>query len=431
MATRAAGQQRDASVGEESSVAGTRPGLPAKVAQKRKITKKLTGQAQLAEEDNARGSREEETVRPDEVVIPQYERLLMIVEEHLKRGDDSNGAEAKVLSGMLNRAWEGAICANDEMRLSVQYVAAATALEKRQMPVEVAQAASSKPFGGLNLADLRGTDNLPSFSGDFAAFDSFMKSFFVEVDSKGFDEAEKLARLKKCVKAEPAMLLEQYDVTTPGDYKRAMEKLKEVYTCKYATFRAHVDKIMELEATHGTEGCKEDMIKCVGLLGNSFGKLIKAIPKEDLFELFILRKFEEFWAGTATMEEWKKTITPGCLPNWKDAEKFALDRARDWSRDSIQRKRKPDPITPRWNQTPNAIAEKKTRFACHFCAGDHKLHRCQKFLIMGTQKRKEAARARGKCEECFGIREHNGEQCTSYCWECRAGHHRLLCPKAQ
>lgn len=48
------------------------------------------------------------------------------------------------------------------------------------------------------MSDIKGSAELPTFSGEYAEFKEFWKKFVVEVDRKsGFSEAEKLSKLKK------------------------------------------------------------------------------------------------------------------------------------------------------------------------------------------------------------------------------------------
>lgn len=111
---------------------------------------------------------------------PQYERTFAEAEAFVAEGNKDDG-QASVWLDIVGQAWDEARFSGDYARLAKRYAALLAAL-KRQVITPAAPNSEGLLLGGLRLADLKGTNNLPSFDGSFNKFADFWKSFVIEVD---------------------------------------------------------------------------------------------------------------------------------------------------------------------------------------------------------------------------------------------------------
>lgn len=378
----------------------------------------------MHEEEN--GDMEEQVA----VETPQHEKLFEQVQEYLSETGDQESEEAEIFLDILVGAWDDAKNAGDAPRFTAEYGRMVTALKRKMAKVKPS---GGQGFGGINLADLMGTANLPEFAGNYAEFDAFQKKFYVEVDAKeGFSEFEKLNRLKLCLKGEAKMLIEKYDITKAGDYELAKEKLKSTYESQYATFKAHMNMISELKRC--VAGESEKMVEIISTISNGYDKLVNAIsrnnstPKETLFELWCVSKMEEYF-DEGTLESWRRVTKKDKLPTLDEITNFGLERARKWSEDGSRKRKSQEMDECRVEKKPRI--DGMTYAMCVFCnRKGHQLRHCGDFKRLSIDQRQAAARNAGKCQGCFGLLTHMNGKCPT-CPICKGNHHTSFCPRAK
>lgn len=405
-------------VGETTEATAMVASPEARSGRKRKETTKSGPPQEQVKKAKATMETESEVVgTPTADDRPQYELIFEAGLAYVATGDHG---EDPGWRDIINEAWADAKRAGVAHKLAGTYGKILSALKAGEREGPRARQEESAQWGGLNLADLRGTADLPKFSGEVAEFRNWQRRFQVEVDMKsGFSEAEKLSHLQKCMSGEAKILLDRFDVLTAGDYGRAWTLLRETYDSKYATFKAHLEKVEKVRSC--AAGAEKELIGVVGTLAAALEALKATFTMEEVVELMFVRQLEKALDRTS-LDAWETEREEGKLPTWAAAEKFALSRVRKWAAGT-------QPVVK--EERAGTSAQRQTQVAhrgCFYCTGAHGVAYCDKFLRLNANQRKAAAEQAGKCPGCYGTASHRPGECR-ICPHCGGRHIPLFCAR--
>ena len=276
-------------------------------------------------------------------------------------------------------------------------------------------ASSSASENSVKLPKL----DLPSFSGRYTEWMSFIDLFTASVDSnRTLSDAQKLQYLKTSVKEEPHRLISSLTITNTN-YSVALNILRKRYENKKVIVREHIHSIVSfnaiksenptllrklIETTDKNASCLQNL----GVGAESWDPILIHLVTERL--------------DAVTRKDWEHPASENSgtdLPSYSDLKTFVEKRATalEAAYSKVQ--------TPKTQKS--LVAHVAAHGKCPCCKDTHKIYACQKFIASPIAKRKEFVRTNNLCFNCLS-HVHQSRNCTSAstCRHCKKRHHSLI-----
>lgn len=433
MATRT-GRRKSTSVKEIESK--QKPKAKAKDANKRK------GKAMQIQMEEALGSSEEDEVVLESTVqeqVSEGEAFFQEVETFLENeGHGVSRAAVETHLEVLEMAFDSTRKQNQGKRFLPRYVHLKKNL-KELLPAPKEEGSFVFPTV-INVTNQK----LPTFSGDFADWQAFEEAFRLEVDQRKESDAQKLQKLRKCLKDEARDMIEKFGLLEPDSYQRAWEAVRKHYRNSYEAFRSHVGRIFKHDSVEKNDFEKArkaiSMIdasveKLKGVIGG--GEAIAGISMAAAVHLVTLMDVDtrEQWKLNRDKKESEK------IPTLEEVTQFYLTKAKSWEESKIDRAKESPNDVKRGERKAAAIvrldsarregysrATKNSRLECYRCNGQHMLTQCPQFVKDTKEKKMEWLKKCGLCEQC-GSRHPSMTKCWALCNKCKGSHPDSLCPQ--
>ena len=263
--------------------------------------------------------------------------------------------------------------------------------------------------------------DLPKFSGNMLEWTSFRDRFVAAVhDDPTIPNCEKLSYLLSSLTDDAARVL------------RAMQVTDENYNEAWAILTKKYQNVREIAFTHaerlmGFPSMKEESAKNLTALVDLANETVRSLrilqvehDKCDLFfDVIVLQKVD-----SETRKQWHLTLKDDAIPKFQDLLEFLDIRARALS--VADKNRPKDNVSKQYSYNVKQ-AYVGMQMPCPCCHGHHTLDRCEQFLAMDVQARRDFVTRKSLCFKCM-LLGHNAKICTdqSSCQTCNKRHHTLL-----
>lgn len=283
---------------------------------------------------------------------------------------------------------------------------------------------------------MSGKGSLPRFAGRYSKWAKFEAAFRVGVHLKRMTDEEKLDKLLQCLSGAPKILLQRFDRLEEGTYKEAWKLLEATYNNSSEAFAEHVKDVFDQGRVR--QGDARQAREAIGIMQDAVGKATKILQEKNGLSCSAAVHLVSIM-DSKTREQWRMQYAKADhVPDLEEVAAFYLEKVKTWTekedRESRSRKRslEPDdrsmPVRVKKEKQWQGKDQKRGRFGCFRCNGDHRLLTCKVFQQDTLEKRQELFERLSLCICCAG--RHSGE-CHRDCSKCKGSHNVLLCPKAQ
>ena len=248
------------------------------------------------------------------------------------------------------------------------------------------RSSSPRETGGkLRLPKL----NLPTFSGSYTEWMSFIDLFHAAVDSNSqLSDSEKLNYLRACVKGDAAKLICSVAITD-ANYAIAMGLLSDRYANKRSIVQAHLQSIwtqpsMKVESATGLRKLLE--------VTNEHLRSLKELgqPTDQWDSLLVFWLSEKM--DTESRKQWQLAHPGTDLLTWNELAEFLNTRSR-----ALESSGAKPTLSPMKNQP---FREKRAQVysasvtCIDGCNEEHRLHECPKFKELSISERFNAVKGK-------------------------------------
>lgn len=314
-------------------------------------------------------------------------------------------------------------CFYDEVEeLYIQFKSTLKELLRKDKFVSIGENSSSSGFSGnkdfhnFRLPEVK----IPMFSGKYHEWVTFRDLFIGLIHkNSSLDDAQKLYYLKGYLTGEAELLLKNVKVTSEN-YNTSWEKLESMYNNKRFLANGIVKSLFNQRTLTG-----ESASEIKKLLSTTTDCLESIKNLEIDLASFLIVHIVTEKLDKATRRAWELKIASDPsdnLPTFDQLKEFLINRFRglenlDTKVDRVQR-------------TTQALHVMKDRKgSCAFCAGEHKISACKKFINESIENRRDFVLRKRLCFVCL-LDNHSVKFCknTLNCQVCKRRHHSLLHP---
>ncbi len=309
------------------------------------------------------------------------------------------------------------------------------------------------------------TIELPTFSGDYLMWPSFIDRFNGMIDkNETFSPVHKLEYLKMCVKGEPARMIQNL-LSIDDNYAIAMDMLSCRYLDELPLIAKYVENLLnfkpltqksakDLRRLHETFLLNTQGLRNIGYPFDTYIMVFMCATKLDpetreLWERKTVELPRTNGRQTVPVAEQMFTFIDQCARTLEHTLHVKLDKNSNPSKkasgsfvtteevfsnyagNSYSRQQKPpknlQKPRPEPRVPPPPKAEPKVDMACSACGADHKLWNCDKFKALPMDDKKSTVYRAKLCFNCLGF-GHQTRACTSKfsCKTCKSRHHTLM-----
>lgn len=283
------------------------------------------------------------------------------------------------------------------------------------------------------------------FDGNKEQWQSFHDSFKANVyDDPLLPPVRKFQILRAALKGKAAKALGQWQVCD-RNFEPAWQRLKKLFDDPYGTSKQLLQKILSLDKVESPNGYKLQIISNVAQ-EVSRQLMTVGLPAEH-YDLMFIHAVQAKLDQKTSMD-WDDHRGDNIQPSLNEFTDFLDARAKALSNayqsehgnESHKNKERKRPSNGKFYQSDNKRAKpntsstnytvaKQEKQNCAACSGEHLTRKCEKFLKLNLQKRKEKAREANLCFNCLG-RGHTIKDCKAgNCNRCEKKHNSLLCPE--
>lgn len=290
---------------------------------------------------------------------------------------------------------------------------------------------------------------LPSFSGDYSDWTSFLDIFSSSVNANtNLSDSQKLQYLKSSLKGEALSLIQHFAITN-ANYGEAWEKLKARFGKQKQIIHSHIQKFLDQPAITSLSSAN------IRQLTNTSDEVIRALKaiqcnSRDPWLIYIMlskmdNDSKQLWFRTSvkaecpTLEEFFEFLEERCdalesfnpipLSNKRNVPSIkshhsstSATSSRPYSSSYSNHK----PSTSRNNTVHN---NQSSNSKCIVCSNAHPLHQCPSFKGWHMASRRDFVKNNNLCFNCM-FRSHSVTDCKAKnsCQTCNKRHHTLLHP---
>lgn len=311
-----------------------------------------------------------------------------------------------------------------------------------------------------------GMANIPNtwgkFTGEYAKWPTFRDCFDGAINSnKELDDIQKFQYLIAAVTDRAQRAMGNFRLTAEN-YKRAWDRLSEVYEDDYQAVQELVRQLLQL--TQVTKPTYDALRKIVDVVHSTLAQLetFNTVKVWDTFVVFLVigrldQQTYTAWEAHRTSQLCEDRARVGkTIPTWDQLKAFLDGQARILMHSSIhsddtesagssvssnrsnkgaRARSAPYPQHGAGKSQANMAAPGQSKLqsgypACRLCNADHALFRCPKFTKTDLAGRQEYLRQWKICNGCL-YDMHPGRKCSQgVCFKCQNGkiHNSLLCP---
>ena len=266
---------------------------------------------------------------------------------------------------------------------------------------------------------------LPSFTGSYTEWTSFIDLFRASVDSNmQLTKSEKLNYLRACLKGDAAKLISSLMITD-ANYEIALTLLRDRYENKRCIVQAHLKVIWS-----------QPSMKCESGLGmrkilettNEHLRALKELGEpthawNSLLIFWITEKLDN-----ESEKQWQLAHPGTDLLQWQDLVKFLDSRSRALELGNVKECSQAQTSNINNSKQDRRIQSYSTVSVCNeSCSEPHKIHACPNFKSLSVSDRTKLVRSKQLCFNCLQS-GHGVGACTSKytCREYKMKHHTLL-----
>lgn len=382
--------------------------------------------------------------------VPELRERLRLLETYWERFDNEH------MAVMENLVVPNDLIPQHEFAAEVEqlYLNAKTILERRKteldQPVNRPDRNEQQPNLGAGADAAAAADirlerlRVTTFNGEFAKWSEWRAMYEGLVHGNNLlSTTQKFHYLKKSLTGEAERVLGGWQ-TTGENYEQAYNSLVELYDNQYRIIIAHLDELFKLEQnrTETNDGLR-NLIDTTNRVLRQLTVIGCPTAQWDhiMIHLLIARM------APRTKQEWETSNDLREMPALADVIQFLERRARgivnlaqstsnggqtpQGSGNVQNTGTKPKPKATntqvRTNNNGNAVN-------CHNCNMPHPMHRCQKFLSLTIDQRRDRVRELQLCFNCFSPNHRAGSQSCKFgaCRNCNGNklHNSLLCVNA-
>lgn len=333
----------------------------------------------------------------------------------------SESGNVSVFLGLLEEAWKEMSSKEVEEFLD-EYLEVKSILLDRLNNKESQKNSSL----ALQLAEMRGYERLPTFSGDFEDWIGFRDAFMLEVGgSKILEPKHKLRRLMGCLEGRARRVIGNWEYKNEN-YEKAWQILVTEFENQDMAISGHLNEFINIKqcAPHDSEALKE-------LMDVAKGKQRDILSMRNMsFERFadiLWRREIEGRLDEKTRAAWLMSAKKEEIATCEELYCFMAKRAKamEASNPGHLRSELSNSVNPR-NDSSRKIAPE-----CVYCFDTgHPLAFCEEFARLSVNDRNKESSRLGCCFGCLEkghqVWECQGEDCP----RCpKIKHHSLLCYK--
>lgn len=343
-------------------------------------------------------------------------------------------------------------------------------LKKAEMVVDASSTlradASNSDQRPIQIVTGDGLGNIPNtwgkFTGEYSKWPSFRDCFNGAINSNDkLDEVKKFQYLIAAVSGRAERAMAGFQLTAKN-YKRAWDRLCEVYEDDYQAVQELVRQLLQLAQI--TKPSYDALRKIVDIVHSTLAQLetFESVKVCDTFVVFLVigrldQQTYTAWEAYRTSQLCDDRSKAGkMIPTWEQLKAFLDGQARILmhsssrsddtestnSSASSNRSNKggknrsvPYPqhgaAKPQATSTASASLKQQSGYpACRLCDQDHALFRCSKFTKMELNARQEYINSWKICGGCLYDLHPNRKCSQGPCYKCQNGksHNSLLCP---
>lgn len=287
---------------------------------------------------------------------------------------------------------------------------------------------------------------LPSFSGDYADWTSFLDIFSSSVNGNtNLSDAHKLQYLKSSLKGEALSLIQHFSITN-ANYAEAWSKLKSRYGKQKQIIQSHIQKFLDQPTISNVSSSN---LRQLTNTSDEVVRALKAINCESrdpwLIHIMLSKidvETKQLWyqssvkAESPTLVEFFTFLEERCdalesfhpilLSNKRNATSIKSHHvstsSTNFNPTSYHKNSSSNKNTVHNNQSSASIK-------CIVCSNSHPLYQCSSFKGWHLNSRREFVRDNNLCFNCM-FKSHSVKECKarSSCQQCNKRHHTLLHP---
>lgn len=365
----------------------------------------------------------------DTLSLPELECRLGILESYFKQLLSVQDSIEKALPE--DSTHESVRTEIEDLYVSTKAIIMSLLAERRPSAYETSHASFGFPTSApSNLPKIK----LPTFSGEYTEYTSFISTFRVLVDDNSrLSPIEKFRHLQSCLSGRAKSAIGDLEITA-ANYAKALSCLDDRFNVKTLIFESHVSKIFELPKT--VKNSAADLRNLLDEINTNLDALKSMGSVEEILDAILIHLATERLDPNTT-SKWEESRALDSLPSWSEFSKVLNRRCQflevksrkqvaesTSSRTSIQGK---PPRPGNHRSMALTVTDNRCQQDCVFCsAPGHNIHKCPDFLSLSINDRFNKVKDHALCINCLW-KGHSLKQCkSSHCRVCSKPHNTLL-----
>ncbi|KAJ8979111.1 hypothetical protein NQ317_014123 [Molorchus minor] len=263
------------------------------------------------------------------------------------------------------------------------------------------------------------TLNIPIFDGNYGEWRTFIDLFMASVNNNDkLAKSQKFMYLKSFLKNEPLSLISEL-IITDASYDIALDILRKHYDRKLFIINHHISGLLQATLGKGSSGLREFTLQIKQHINALEALEVKVYNNWDLLLIHILSsQLDRQLRNNYELERNQDTL-PTLREFFEFLEKnnFSLGNKGFVAQAQVQ--------TVSHHSQASSTNTRITN--CTYCKGlNHSIYKCNKFLNLPVQEKRNFVYANKLCFNCFGSK-HSVSQCTrDKCRTCGGKHNTLI-----